>query len=125
MRKTLLMVLASLMAVLGLAGTASASTYNGQQLRFYDESPDQGINSIKISGTNQDGVGTTACIPTPHHTTDFPNWWWSGHADVFAYSDSHCTSQRGHLWINVPVSFDGYYWRCLGSKPPNYSDWSC
>lgn len=127
--------LAATLVTLLAAAPAQASTFNSQQLRFFDDTPGAVIYSVYIYGNNQNGVLMGACARTPFHTTDIANIWWSGHTEVWGHRDNSCgnpsdptnptTGRAGmHLWIDVPSVFDGYYWRCLSDVPP-YSDWSC
>lgn len=125
MRTTLLMALVGLLAIVSLAGAASAPAFNAQQLRFFDDT--ETVQSVEVVGHNQNNLSPRShCVPTTDYTTEMPGWWWAGRAYVHAYySSKKCTGKSQTFTINIPTTFDGYYWRCVSNRSPQYREWSC
>ncbi|MGH3937226.1 MAG: serine/threonine protein kinase [Pseudonocardiaceae bacterium] len=105
----------------------SASTYNAQQIRFIDETPN-GVYSVQIIGHNQYDLNQIeSCFETPDVTTDINDMWWAGEVQVYTYSGPNCTNETegGYMLINVPATFDGYYWICLTDYGSTFNHQSC
>ena len=116
------LVAALTVAATGLLGLAPAfASVPSSQLVFYDNRGD--VNSIYISGPNQNGIQTGVCWATPGHTTTTYNWWWANRTYVTTFNSSNCTG--GHPTPTLWISPDGgTQYRCLIDTSP-YSDWDC
>lgn len=85
------------------SGNAWAGT-NGQQINYH-KSRDNHTLSVRVSGTNQNGVRVVKCFDTPGSGNYLAGWWWKGDVEFGRYGGWGCTgSHVDGFGLTVPAS---------------------
>lgn len=125
MYRKIIVVIALIAALVGIAAIAPTSTVNagnnGQQLFFYIYSGSAKISWLYVKGKNQNGSSVTWSRTFSPATTSYSlsNWWWKGLTDVqYRMSDG----KVGYCTFSVPTV--GRDWIAVGvNRQPGNSCW--